>query len=217
MATAAGASAATCGLCAEEFAADQAMTTLLCQHEFHTECILREAVRNEILGLRCHVCSERIIPNDMLRDVNDDEDGTNDIVSYFWDNEPAFKADVFKFKTLQKKQTASAKILKEKVAIIKEKLDTEIQPLLAPIEAKVAEAKAAFKALPELKVARRDISARQNHNKSFREKWELSFYSVRRILADKPDFKGFGNARGFFGWFRMRRFTNPSQFDIVVK
>jgi len=197
-----------CGFCSELIEGIPS-STLLCNHNVHTECLIRRFCICTVQDVLCPTCNTFVAPEHLQEEgysVNSSE-GRNTVIRNMWGTDAAFKRDIQAIResriTLGKKTKALFALQKT----IKGTLDQEIEALIEPIQEKVRAAKSAFKASTEYKEDKKARSSLTTKLHSLRMKWGSSFYSVKKALKN---IVSLGPNIGYCG----RRLRN---FDVTIK
>ena len=191
-----------CGICQHAIEATQPTTQLLCEHRFHTECILRRYAAYYIGDMRCFTCNGLIRPRDMLEEQVDRENEatSNSIIQYMWENEPEFKNEIIKMKTacndLTKSYTTSSKKQKEMIQKFKQDNNAIIQHMYNSI----VNLKKEILAIREVKDCRTKGTVFKRARTQFTAKWGISLYKVNRGLDTIPQARKYR-----FRYLRMGR------------
>lgn len=205
-----------CEYCAEAIALEQPCMEYMCRHKVHTECALREMAANDPLHIRCPSCREFIVPRQMMEEaqaVHGDE-GHREVIRYFWENEPNFKAGLVSLRDSRTGAQKAAAFLGRKEKELKAKLEEDVAPLVAQIQEKVAATKAAHKALPERKEA--DAQSRKYMMKltHFTKRWGVRMWQIQNALRDVAAIRSLvGN---MYGIYRRRRYRSERAFNVSI-
>jgi hypothetical protein len=175
-----------CEYCTEPIAMDQPCSELLCHHKVHTECMLRQAVTEDIVNLRCPNCRDWLTPRQLVDEAEavHGQEGQREVIRYFWEHEPQFKAGLEGIREARTAYARTEATLRKKMKEMAASLMTEVDPLVAQIREKVRAAKAAFKVLPETKEAAKGYKSYFNKGQTFRRRWGVSTWTVRAALQD---------------------------------
>ncbi len=205
-----------CEYCAEAIALEQPCMELLCRHKVHTECALREATANDILGMRCPSCRDFVVPRQMMDEAEaiHGEEGQAEVVKYMWEHDPQFKAGL---QSLHEARLAARKAtiaVGKKTKEMEAKLKTDIEPFVAEIKAKVRATKAAHKALPEQKELVKLARTYYTKQTNFVARWGVGMWRIRSALRDVAA------ARTLIGdYFAVRalRTSRGRQFNVRIE
>lgn len=205
-----------CEYCAEAIALEQPCMEFMCRHKVHTECALREMVAHEPLHNRCPSCREFIIPRQLMEEAEavHGDDGQREVIRYFWDHEPDFKAGLVSLRDSRVSAQRAATLLGRKEKELKAKLEEDVAPLVAQIQEKVAATKAAHKTLPEKKEA--DMLSRKYMTKltHFTKRWGVRMWRIQNALQDVAAIRSLvGN---MYGIYRRRRYRSDRAFNISI-
>lgn len=203
-----------CEFCTEAIALDQPCSELLCRHKVHTECLLRQATRQDIADIQCPNCRDHVVPAQFLEEAEavNGQEGSAEVVRFFWEHEPEFKAGLERlhesFLACKQKQLALSKKLKEKG----KKLTEDIQPLVAQIRQKVRATKAAYRALPEQKESSKAMKSFHLKNIAFVQRWGVRRWQVANALRDvaaaRTIMSGLDSLRSYN--------TSPHNFNVRI-
>lgn len=206
-----------CEYCAETIALEQPCMEFMCRHKVHTECALREMAAHDPLHIRCPSCREFIVPRQLMEDaaaIHGDE-GQREVIRYFWDHEPQFKAGLVSLRESRTAAQKAATLLGRKEKELKAKLEEDVAPLVAQIQEKVAATKAAHKTLPERKEA--DTLSRRYMTKltQFTNRWGVRMWRIQNALQDVAAIRSLvGN---MYGIYRRRRYRSERAFNISIE
>lgn len=203
-----------CEFCAEAIALDQPCAELLCTHKVHTECLLRQATRQDIADIQCPNCRDHVVPAQFLEEAEavNGQEGSAEVVRFFWEHEPEFKSGLEglreNFAVYKKKHLALAKKMKE----MGKKLTEDIQPLVDQIRQKVRAAKTAFRALPEQKEVTKAVKSYQLKNMAFIQRWGVRRWEILSALRDVASARTVVSGLDSLHAYR----TNPRQFNVRI-
>jgi hypothetical protein len=182
-----------CGICGEGFQADQKTCQLLCDHTFHTECMFREATRdNYIADVRCHTCQQRIITTEIYEDMQalNQGDMTTDTIKDVFESSAEFREDIVKLKEKHKAVysdwSAFSKAKREVITAHKASVATLIDTLKYKIKA----TKQTLMNMAEYKQLKRASTNYVAFRTRFREKWGMSGFSMWRLRRSIMDLRG---------------------------
>jgi hypothetical protein len=137
-----------CILCNAQIQEDQAKTSLLCTHTYHTRCVMNHLVHNGTRVAVCSVCNEPVVPRDIFQYESDSDEDINtelEVVDTIYKTQPTFvgeietlkKSSAFVKRThgrLLKSATESSKTfhaeLKDVVSFLKDKHKQKLKEFL---------------------------------------------------------------------------------------
>lgn len=190
---------------------------LLCRHKVHTDCALREMAAHDALNLRCPSCRDFVVPRQIMEETEavHGEEGQREVIRYFWDHEPNFKAGLEGIRDARVAAQRANVILGRKERELANTLETETAPLVAQIHSKVAATKAAWKALPEKKEVDRLSRVYVTKNTHFGNRWGARMWRIRDALGDVAAARSLiGN---LYTMFRRTRSRSLRLFNIYIE
>ena len=163
---------------------EEATIRLLCDHQFHTECFLRQFAILNVAEIRCYSCNHHITPNDFIEaaDATNGEAAQNEVVKMMWDSEPRFKESLVNIRALQNELTRDTTAANKRVRILKQQMEDEIDNSVQLIKAKVKEYKKKLATTDEYKAymrSRKKYSAALNRMGTA---WGVGVWRLRRAL-----------------------------------
>ena len=187
-----------CTIC-NELKEDAPIIELLCGHNFHTECWLRNTVPlNTIGGLRCHECNAYLIPEDLHAEIIAQDYATNvkqDIVKFMWAENEDFKKFLLESMKKWKNHRKSSTILNKKAnEILKDEELLEHRQLM---KARLAELRKGLMESPEYKEALKNQRINQSSTVKLNTVWGVSGWDVRGALKDEPEVQAFVKGRSW--------------------
>jgi hypothetical protein len=184
-----------CGICRTVIDVESPATTLLCNHKFHTRCIITEIYRfigpnRPITHSVCSECGAHIIPNDIIEIIHgEDRDAEieNRTIKFMWETEPKFKNQLKAFKDsyvkAKKNKNAMNKASKTIIAEFKE----AIAPAKRFIEHAIKVSKEKLHALAEYKNYTSAMSGYTLTKNNIFRIWGVKLWSIRDALRNMPD------------------------------
>lgn len=174
----------SCGICGNAMELTEPTIRLLCEHQFHTECFLRQFAINTVAETRCSSCNSYITPNDYIEAAEGvhGEAAQNEVVQMMWNSEPRFKETLASIRALQNELTRDTTAANKRVRILKQQMEDEIGESVELIKGKVREYKKKMAATDEYKAymrSRKKYSAALNRMDTV---WGVGAWRLRRAL-----------------------------------
>jgi len=203
-----------CEICIAPMALDEPTCTLLCNHTVHTECILRQLIIHEMVGIRCPSCNANVMNDTLTAEGHavHGNDARNEIIQYMWHHEPQFKTGLEVLKQAQLQKAATYKALKKKEKEMVRNLEDLVEPFLGTIREKVKEAKVEYKESAEYKEHAKADKSHSFKWHAFRNKWDIGAYSIRMALRTIAAARSLMPTNVY-----MHRRRGDSVFNVVVR
>ena len=170
-------------------------TTLLCNHKFHTRCLITEMYRfigpnRSIAQSVCSECRAHIIPNDIIDIIhNDDRDGEIEdrTIKFMWETDPKFKNQIKAFKGSFVKAKKNKSLMKRASKAIIAEFKEAIAPAKRFIEHAIKVSKEKLHALAEYKNYTSAMSGYTLAKNNIFRNWGVKLWSIRDALRNMPD------------------------------
>jgi len=185
-----------CNICNIEMTVDTPTITLLCNHKFHTRCLMSEVYRfmrgpNRVLTLcTCVLCNSYIIPNDIVDGINNEEldtDIENRTIKFMWETDPKFRNDIITIKNSIVNHRSNERKMMRASQAVKKAFKEAVAPARRVIEEAKSNALKKLRALTEYKTYTSALATTKRTTNKFRATWGLNLWNLRTALHSIPD------------------------------
>jgi len=184
-----------CSLCTHEMDIETPTTTLLCNHKFHTRCLITQMYRfagpnRSIRHSVCSECGAHIIPNDIIETIHNqdiDAEIENRTIKFMWETEPKFKNHLKTFKDSYVKAKKNKNAMNTASKTIIAEFKEAIAPAKRFIEHAIKVSKEKLHALAEYKNYTSAMSGYTLTKNNIFRNWGVKLWSIRDALRNMPD------------------------------
>lgn len=185
-----------CSICMLDLNTETPTITLLCNHKFHTRCLITDMYRfmrqegRPLTLCMCPLCEAYIVPNEIVEGHNIEQrevELENRTTKFLWETEPAFKNGIISIKDYVKNVTITERKMLRAAQSIKAVFKEAITPARRVIEEAKANALKQLHALVEYKNYTAALGASKKNTNKFRNTWGINLWNLRSALHDIPD------------------------------
>ena len=185
-----------CNICNLDMTVDSPTITLLCNHKFHTRCLISEIYRfmrgpNRVVTLcACVICNNYIIPNDIVDGINNEEfdnDIENRTIKFMWETEPKFRNDIKNIKNSIINHHSNERKMMRASQSIKKTFKETVAPARRLIEEAKSIALKKLRALTEYKNYTSALGTTKRTTNKFRAIWGVNIWNLRNALHTLPE------------------------------
>jgi len=184
-----------CNLCTHPIEQDRPTTTLLCNHIFHTECVILALHRaitidTPITLARCRTCNEHIVPVRIVEQVNNEfttREAGAQAIQFMWETDPKFKNAIKDLRNNERRKNNIFRIMNTAISSIKKAFNETIAPAKHVIQEAIRASKDKLYALTEYKTYQTANREYKKNTKNFSQIYGARLWEIRDALADKPD------------------------------
>ena len=160
---------------------------LLCNHTFHTRCVLEICMGVGLLHVNCMSCQIPMIPADMIDegggDTDDyDNDTREKAIGDLFNSQPTFVAELKRFKSLWTKTKVDRAALKRTITALHGPFKTEMKPVADFLKDKYRAKISEIKKCPEFLAVKRSTASYGAKVRAFMRKWGVQQYDLSRFL-----------------------------------
>jgi len=205
-----------CVYCNTVIESSQPVSMLLCDHIAHTYCLLRELTVNDRHS-RCTGCTNYIIPDQLIFEVNQPEPQTvtgptngitTTIVEQLFNTNTQFKKDA---KIIQEQCITIHKALRPALKVRNQKrkeFKASLSDIKVIVRTRRRDMKQAIKNSPECKTYVREMNKLKALHKKFKTTYDILPVRLPTLLESK---------RGFKNWPRVRMYTSFLYRDYRIR
>ena len=162
-----------CPVCNTEINDDHAKMTLLCNHTYHTQCMLGRLGLIQINIVRCNVCEELVFPHGNLRQQEEVWINDTDIIENLLDTQPSFNVEIQELRNYWKTLVKTYQTLNKVRAHHLKLFRTQMRDIKDFIKIKSKEKFKEIIKLQEYKDCTKQIQLYSSKIQNFRKKWGL--------------------------------------------
>ena len=201
-----------CSLCTLPIEEDTPTTTLLCNHVFHTSCVILSLHRfisadRPITLARCHTCHANIVPNRIIEQVHNEyttHEAGAQAIQFMWETDLNFKNALKDLRNNERHNNNTFRIMNVAISAIKKAFKETIAPAKHVIQEAIRVSKEKVYALNEYKAHLLAQRAFKKNTKNFSQIYGARLWEIRDALADRPAALKLLPKNLYFGYNRLK-------------
>jgi hypothetical protein len=175
-----------CSICHTVIEADGINSTLLCNHTYHTRCLIEHVAFTGIQYARCNVCDAHVIPRDIIQtNTPETENTVMETIDTFYKTQPAFVKEIKMLKSswasVEKKHAEMRKTTNKSIKIF----HAEINDVRCFLKDKFRQKLSEFKKATEYTDYKRSARSHSGKLRGFVQRWGVDVYTLSTYLRRK--------------------------------
>ena len=192
-----------CAICHTAIQADGINATLLCNHTYHTRCLIENISFTGLQYARCAVCDMDVVPHDIIHaDTPDTENNEMETIDNFYKTQPAFVNEINMLKSswasVEKKHAEMRKFTNKSAKIFR----AEVNDVRCFLKDKLKQKLNEIKGATEYTNYKRATQSHGAKLRGFIQRWGIDVYALRTYLR-----RNRVKAKFLLTGYHMRRFN----------
>ena len=192
-----------CAICHTAIQADGINATLLCNHTYHTRCLIENVSFTGLLYARCTLCDAHVAPRDIIHaDNTDTENNEMETIDHFYKTQPAFVNEINMLKSswasVEKKHAEMRKFSNKSAKIFQ----AEVNDVRCFLKDKVKQKLKEIKKATEYTNYKRATQSHGAKLRGFIQRWGVDVYTLGTYLR-----RNRVKAKFLLNGYRVRRFN----------
>lgn len=192
-----------CSICHTAIQADGINATLLCNHTYHTRCLIENVSFTGLPYARCTVCDAHVVPHDIVHaDTLQTENNEMDTIDNFYKTQPAFVNEINTLKSssalVEKKHSEMRKFTNKSVKIFQ----AEVNDVRCFLKDKLRQKLNEIKKGAEYVDYKRATQSHAAKLRRFIQRWGIDVYTLSTYLR-----RNGGKSKFLLTGYRVRRFN----------
>lgn len=175
-----------CSICHTVTEADGINSTLLCNHTYHTRCLIEHVAFTGIQYARCNVCDAHVIPRDIIQtDTPETENTVMETIDNFYKTQPTFINEINTLKSswalVEKKHAEMRKSANKSLKLF----HAEINDVRCFLRDKVKQKLSEVTKTTEYTGYKRAARSHSGKLRGFVQRWGIDVYTLSTYLRRK--------------------------------
>ena len=192
-----------CSICHTAIQADGINATLLCNHTYHTRCLIEHVSFAGLQYARCNLCDAHVIPHDIIQPhTPQTENNEMETIDNFYKTQPAFVNEIkmlnSSWASVVKKHSEMRKFTNKSVKIFQ----AEVNDVRCFLKDKLKQKFDEIKKATEYTNYKKATQSHAAKLRGFIQRWGVDVYTLSTYLRRKG-----GKGKFLLTGYRVRRFN----------
>lgn len=175
-----------CSFCHTAIQADGINATLLCNHTYHTRCLIENVSFTGLQYARCAECDQHVVPHDIIHaDTPETENTVMETIDTFYKTQPAFVNEINMLKSswasVEKKHTEMRRTTNKSLKLF----HAEINDVRCFLRDKVKQKLSEVTKTTEYTGYKRAARSHSGKLRAFVQRWGVDVYTLSTYLRRK--------------------------------